>query len=114
MTSDLWKKEVAQTRRASVESVNFIIDECWQALNELNRVIEEKFDRKQAPGLTNFRKSLENVHTQVKLLLAMKREEEPDEEISDAEEAGGEGSGRTEHRAGRQPPPEPSKAGATH
>ena len=34
---------------------------------ELNRVIEEKFDRKQAPGLTNFRKSLENVHTQVKL-----------------------------------------------
>ena len=79
VTSDLWRKEVAQTRRIAVEKVNFTIDECWAALAELNRVIEEKYDRNQAPGLTAFRKSLDDVHTYVKSLLADKRAEEPDE-----------------------------------
>lgn len=78
VTADLWKKEIAATRRAAVESINFTIDECWQALTDLNRVIEEKYDRNQAPGLTGFKKSLDEVHSQVKLLLAMKRQEEPD------------------------------------
>jgi len=52
VTADLWKKEIAATRRAPVESINFTIDECWQALTDLNRIIEEKYDRNQAPGLT--------------------------------------------------------------
>jgi type VI secretion system protein ImpA len=79
VTADLWKKEIAQTRRAAVESVNFTIEECFAALDELNKAIEAKFDRKQAPGLSGFRKSLDEVNAQVKLLLAAKREEEPDE-----------------------------------
>jgi type VI secretion system protein ImpA len=79
VTGDLWRKEVAQTRRASVESVNFTIEECFTALSELNAVIEAKFDRNQAPGFSTFRKALDEVHSQVKLLLAAKRAEEPDE-----------------------------------
>jgi type VI secretion system protein ImpA len=79
VTAEQWKKEIAATRRATVESVNFTIEECWQALSELNRVIEEKFERNQAPGLTGFKRALEEVHTQVKSLLAIKRQEEPDE-----------------------------------
>jgi len=79
VTSDLWKKEIAATRRAAVESINFTVEECYAALTELNRVIEAKFDRNQAPGLTGFRKSLDDVNAQVQQLLTKKREEEPDE-----------------------------------
>ncbi|MGH9818684.1 MAG: ImpA family type VI secretion system protein, partial [Pyrinomonadaceae bacterium] len=73
----------------------FTIDECWTALAELNRVIEEKFDRNQMPGLSAFKKSLDDVHTQVKKLLEEKRIEEPDdieEEEAEAGEGGGEGA----------------------
>ena len=87
VTGDLWRKEVAQTRRAAVESANFTIEECWAAFQELNTVIEEKFDRNQAPGLTAFRKSLEDIHAQVKLLLTAKRAEEPDEILDDSAES---------------------------
>ena len=90
VTGDLWRKEIGQTRRAAVESVNSIIEESWQALNELNRVIEEKFDRNQAPALSTVKKSLEDVETQVKMLLTAKRAEEPD---ALDEEVGEEGEG---------------------
>ena len=92
VTGDLWRKEIAQTRRAAVESANSIIEESWQALNELNRVIEEKFDRNQAPALGVLKKSLEDVHTQVKMLLTAKRAEEPDA-VEDEEIAGEDGEG---------------------
>ncbi len=87
VTAELWKKEIATTRRASCERVNFTIDECWAALTELNRVIEEKFDRNQMPGLSTLKSSLDQVHTQVKKLLEEKRIEEPDEIEVDAEGA---------------------------
>jgi len=84
VTADRWRKAIAATRRIEVETVNFTIDECWTELTNLNRVIEEKYDRNQMPGLSNFRKALDTVHTQVKKLLEDKRAEEPDE--SDVEE----------------------------
>lgn len=87
VTAELWKKEIATTRRASCERVNFTIDECWTALTELNRVIEEKFDRNQMPGLSTLKSSLDQVHTQVKKLLEEKRIQEPDEIEVDAEGA---------------------------
>ena len=88
-TSDLWRKAVADTRRAQMEEVNYTVEECWAALTDLNAVIEAKYDRNQMPGLTNFRKSLDEVHTQIKKLLAEKRAEEPDEVEA---EIGAEGS----------------------
>lgn len=105
VTSDLWKKELAQTRRASMEASNLLIEECWTALNELNEVIEAKFDRNQAPGLGVLKKSLEDIHAQVKILLTAKREEEPDEvfeeESADGEATGGEaGSGQGKGSSG--------------
>ena len=33
-----------------MEKINFVIEECWAAFNDLNRVIEEKYDRNQMPG----------------------------------------------------------------
>ena len=79
---------MAQTRRLFYEELNFLIDECWAGYNDLNRVIEEKFDRNQAPGLNNLKKALDDVHTQVKKFLEEKRAEEPDEEIAGTEEGG--------------------------
>jgi len=79
VTGDLWRKERALTRRAAVEAVNHTIDECWLALNEVNQIIEEKYERNQTPGLSNLKKVLDEVHSQVKMLLTDKRAEEPDE-----------------------------------
>ena len=92
VTSDLWKKEIAQTRRAAMESVNFVIGECWDAIKQLDAVIEAKYDRNQAPGLAVLKKSLEDVHTQVKQILTLKREEEPDEVVEELGEMNGDGS----------------------
>lgn len=90
VTATMWASEKEQTRRAACEQINYTIDECWTAISELNRVIEEKYERNQMPGLLNLRKALDDVHTQAKKLLEEKRLEEPDEV---EEEAVSEGDG---------------------
>jgi len=80
VTGEMWRKAIASTRRAEMEVINFAVEQCWTEFTNLNRVIEEKYDRNQMPGLSNFRKALDNVHTQVKKLLEEKRAEEPDEQ----------------------------------
>lgn len=78
VTSDLWRKEVAATRRAPMEQINFTLGECRAALLDLNRVVEEKFDRNQAPSLGNFVKTLDEIQGHVTKLVEEKRIEEPD------------------------------------
>lgn len=90
VTAVRWAAEVAMTRRAPMEAINFAIEECWPALNELNRLCEEKFERNQTPGIRELQKALEAVHDQVKKLLEQKRIEEPDE--IPVEETAGDGS----------------------
>ncbi len=85
-TAEQWRKARSQTRRKFCEETNFAIEECWEAFAELNRVIEEKFDRNQTPGMTNLKKSLDEIHSIVKRLLEEKRLEEPDP--SDSEDEG--------------------------
>lgn len=86
VTANKWRAEMAQSRRAFYEDLNFLFDECWSAYNDLNRVIEEKFDRNQAPGMNNLKKALDDVHSLVKKFLEEKRAEEPDEETDEATE----------------------------
>ncbi len=90
VTSDKWKSAVNQTRRAFCEQTVLTIDECWTAFAELNRVIEEKYERNQMPGLSGLKKALDEVHEQAKRLLERKRAEEPDENDSH-EDSGEEG-----------------------
>ena len=88
VTSVLWRRAKSETRRAFCEEVNYAVEECWTEFNELNRVIEEKFERNQMPGLSKLKKALEDIHAQVKTLLEEKRLEEPDEiEATDEIEA---------------------------
>ena len=86
VTANKWRAEMAQTRRAFYEELNFLIEECWAAYADVNRVIEEKFDRNQAPGMNNLKKSLDDIHSQVKKFLEDKRAEEPDEETEETGE----------------------------
>jgi type VI secretion system protein ImpA len=92
VTGEKWRKARALTRRAFCEETYFVLNECWAEYENLNRVIEEKFDRNQAPGLGELRKSLDDLKTQVKRLLDEKRLEEPDpeDEKVEGEQAEGE------------------------
>lgn len=80
VTGDMWRKEKTRTNRTFCEEVNFAIEECWTEFAELNRVIEETYDRNQMPGLSALKKSLEEVQIQTKKLLEEKRIEEPSDE----------------------------------
>lgn len=79
-TADKWKKAKAATRRAFYEQLFFDLEECFAEHKELNRVIEEKFDRNQMPGTSQLKKALEDIKLIVKRLLDEKRVEEPDAE----------------------------------
>lgn len=83
-TADLWRKAIAATRRRQCEEMNFAVEECWAAVKELDRVNEERYDRNQMPGLSNLKRSLEKVHTQITKVLEVKRLEEPDEAETEA------------------------------
>ena len=89
VTAEMWRKELAGTRRQPVEIVNFAIEECVAEIASLNRVLEQKFDRNQVPSIGGLSKALDDVHTQVKKLLEAKRIEEPDA-IEEEENAEGE------------------------
>lgn len=78
VTADRWRKAKIASRRAFYENLFLILEECWAEYKELNRVIEERFDRNQMPGLTNLKKALDDIQTVVKKLLEDKRAEEPD------------------------------------
>jgi len=78
VTADRWRKAKAVSRRAFYEELSFALEECLAEFKELNRVIEEKFDRNQMPGTTNLKKALDDIQTVVKKLLEDKRAEEPD------------------------------------
>lgn len=99
-TADKWKKARAATRRQFCEETNAILEECWLALKELNRVIEERYDRNQMPGLGQLNKSLDAVHTLVKKLLAEKRAEEPDESDYQESAEGDSGEAGSDQRMG--------------
>ena len=79
VTGVRWRKAKTQTRRGFCEETAFVLEECWTEYENLNRVMEEKFDPKQLPGLHELKKTLDDIKSQVKKLLDEKKLEEPDE-----------------------------------
>lgn len=90
VTADKWRKAKAASRRAFYEELSALLEECAAQFKELNRVIEEKYDRNQVPGTSNLKKALDDIQTQVKKLLEEKRAEEPDAADEAAESSPGE------------------------
>ncbi len=78
VTDEYWEKSIAKSKRAFYEELNNVIQECWEEYRNLNKVVEEKFDIKQAPGLRQVGKVLETIQDQTDKILEKKREEEPD------------------------------------
>jgi type VI secretion system protein ImpA len=90
VTMSMWNVERAETRRAAMETINVTLEECKAALSDLNRIVEEKYDRNQTPGFSNMKKMLDDIDEQVKKLLEEKRLEEPDEVEEEAVAESGE------------------------
>ena len=86
ITGEQWRKARTSTSRLFCERTNLVLNECWTEFENLDRVIEEKFERNQAPGLSLLKKALEEIQTQVKRLLDEKRIQEPDPESDISEE----------------------------
>lgn len=95
VTGEMWRKAKNQTRRAFYEQLSFTIEECWTEFEALNRTIEEKFDRNQAPAMTGIKKLFEDLRPAIKRLLQEKREQEPDP-VDEAEGGAAEGEQTTE------------------
>lgn len=102
VTGDMWRRAKMATNRQFCEQTNYLLDECWTAYADINRVIEERYDRNQMPGLSNLKKSLDAIHDVVKKLLDEKRQEEPDEitETSASPDENGAQSGSASGAAG--------------
>ena len=92
ITGDVWRKAVSETRRAWCETVNVTLEDCSEALTELNRVVEERYDRNQMPGIATLRKTIDTIRFEFKKILEQKRIEEPDP-VLDAAEEGAEADG---------------------
>ncbi len=93
-TATKWRKAVTNTKRAFCEEVDVALKECKAEYAKLNQIIEEKFDRNQAPSLPEIRNALSEIEDQAGKLLEQKRMEEPDpSDISDKDEASAGGAG---------------------
>jgi type VI secretion system protein ImpA len=80
VTGERWRKAKNQTRRQFYEELSFTLEECWSEYEQLDRTIDELFDRNQMPSLLLLKKSLDEIRDLVKKLLAEKRQAEPTEE----------------------------------
>jgi type VI secretion system protein ImpA len=79
-TGERWRKAKGQTRRQFYEELALTLDECWSEYEQLDRTIEENFERNQMPALLQLKKSLDAIRDLVKKLLLEKRQAEPTEE----------------------------------
>src|SRR5262249_33742343 len=70
-------KAKSKTRRAFYEEIYSQLNEGWEALQALNRVVDEKFGR-QAPSLSELQKDLDAIRTLIEIIVQEKRKEEPD------------------------------------
>jgi type VI secretion system protein ImpA len=80
ITGERWRKAKGQTRRQFYEELSLALDECWSEYEQLDRTIEENFERNQMPALLQLKKSLDAIRDLVKKLLQEKRQAEPTEE----------------------------------
>lgn len=98
-TSDMWARAKAGTRRVDSEEIELLVRECSAEFTELDRVIEEKYDRNQMPGLSNLKKAIFDIHDLAKKILEEKIAEEPRDEDADETAEGTDGGETAEGAA---------------
>lgn len=87
ITGDMWRKAYAGSRRAFYDQALLTINECWEAYQGLDRIMDEKFGN-QTPGLGELRKNLDLVKTAIEKFAKEKKALEPTEEELAAGSAG--------------------------
>ncbi len=75
--SEEWTRLYRATPRRFYEETTTLLQECREGFAVLDRVMDEKFAR-QTPGLSELKKSLEEIRTLVDRLVKEKRQLEPD------------------------------------
>jgi type VI secretion system protein ImpA len=88
VTGEMWRKAYGMSRRAFYEQTLTTMDECWEAYQDLDRIMDDKFGN-QTPGLGELRKNLDLVKTAIEKFVKEKRIQEPDAADMAAEGEGG-------------------------
>lgn len=99
VTGEDWRKAKAATNYEFIEARSALINECWDQMQALDAVMDEKYAR-ATPGLGGLKKSLTEIRTLVDILVKEKRPAdagggEGEEETGEGEMAGGAGGGIT-------------------
>jgi type VI secretion system protein ImpA len=92
VTGEDWRKAKAATSRDFIEARFALINECWDAYKALDAEMDARFAR-ETPGLGAFKKSFEEIHTLMDLLVKEKQKAEPREDEFDGAGASDEGEG---------------------
>jgi type VI secretion system protein ImpA len=78
VSAEMFEEAVKNTRRASLEAERVTFDEAFDALQQLNRTLDEKF-QPDVPGTTDTKEAFEDCRRLFDELLKRKRQEEPDQ-----------------------------------
>lgn len=98
ITSEQWRVAQNAGKRAFYEDLFGLVERCRAACNALDAAMDEKFQR-QTPGLSAFKKGLDEIHTLVERIVKEKRVLEPDA-VPVAEETAGEAAAEGAPAAG--------------
>lgn len=91
ITGDMWRKAYTTSRRAFYDETLTTLNECWEAYQELDKIMDEKFGN-QTPGLGELRKTLDLVKTTIERFAKEKAIIEPyPHELAAEGEEGSEG-----------------------
>lgn len=91
ITGDMWRKAYTTSRRAFYDETLTTLNECWEAYQELDKIMDEKFGN-QTPGLGELRKTLDLVKTTIERFAKEKAIIEPyPHELESKGEEGSEG-----------------------
>lgn len=99
VTGDDWRKAKAATSFEFITAQSALINECWDQMQALDAVMDEKYAR-ATPGLNGIKKSLNEIRTLVDILIKEKRPQdvtggtdETSEGVTETGEGGGGGGG---------------------
>ncbi|MBS1812095.1 MAG: type VI secretion system protein TssA [Acidobacteria bacterium] len=100
VTGDDWRKAKAASSFEFISSQSELINECWDQMQALDAVMDEKYAR-ATPGLNALKKSLNEIRTLIDILIKEKRpaaevgveEADGSDAVSESSLAGGTGGG---------------------
>lgn len=82
LTAETFDEAVAFSSRGHFETVSDQVQQCWEAFQTLDALVDEKFGLENAPRLAELRSALEDCQQLITRLLKQKKAAEPDPQPS--------------------------------